>query len=92
MADWSPEKQAEVKKSWMSLRERSAELAMVGLKELERQRDEARARGDQAEFERLDEIVRTQSEQLERMRANPQQPMVPALADPTPEAQPGPVQ
>jgi hypothetical protein len=67
MSDWSPETQAQVKKNWMNIKERSGEIAMLGVKHLERQRDEAKARGDQAEFERLDQLVSTQREQAERM-------------------------
>jgi parvulin-like peptidyl-prolyl isomerase len=67
MSDWSPEKQAQVKKNWMNIRERAGEMAMLGVKHLERQRDEAKARGDQVEFERLDQLIRTQREQAEKM-------------------------
>ncbi|HVG58112.1 MAG TPA: hypothetical protein VNA24_06130 [Hyalangium sp.] len=79
MSDWSPETQAQVKKNWMNIKERAAELAMVGVKQLERQRDEAKARGDQAEVERLEQVIRTQREQAERMQraqqaANPGDP------------------
>jgi hypothetical protein len=79
MSDWSPETQARVKKNWMNIKARAGELAMVGVKHLERQRDEAKARGDQAEFERLDQLVRTQREQAEKMMraqqaANPGSP------------------
>lgn len=89
MSDWSPETQAKVKKNWMNIKERAGELAMVGVKHLERQRDEARARGDQAEVERLEQIIRTQREQAERMLRAQQaaNPGAPGLA---PEVQAGP--
>jgi hypothetical protein len=67
MSDWSPETQAQVKKNWMNIKERAGEMAMVGVKHLERQRDEAQARGDHAEVERLEQIIRTQREQAEKM-------------------------
>jgi hypothetical protein len=89
MSDWSPEKQAEVKKNWATVRERTAELAMVGLKHLERQRDEARARGDQSEAERLDKILRGRLEEVERMQ-QAQQAANPGPALPAQEAQAGP--
>lgn len=89
MSDWSPEKQAEVKRNWMNVRERAGELAMVGLKHLERQRDEARARGDHAEAERLEQVLRTRREQTEKM-LRAQQANDPGMAVPTPEAQAGP--
>lgn len=89
MPDWSPEKQAEVKKNWMGIRERAVEVAMMGMRHLERQRDEARARGDQAEVERLDQILRTRREQVEQMQ-RAQQAASPGQAVPAPEAQAGP--
>jgi hypothetical protein len=89
MSDWSAEKQAEVKRNWMSVRERAGELAMVGLKHLERQRDEARARGDHAEAERLEQVLRTQRERAEKM-LRAQQANDPGMAVPAPEAQAGP--
>jgi hypothetical protein len=82
MSDWSPETQAQVKKNWMSIKERAGEMAMMGVKHLERQRDEAKARGDQVEFERLDQLVRTQREQAEKMMRAQQaaNPGAPGLA------------
>lgn len=88
MADWSPEKQAEVKKNWMSIKDRAAELAMAGLKHTERQRDEAQARGDQAEVDRLEEVIRTQREQVEKIQRS-QQAAGPGPAGPAPEVQTG---
>jgi hypothetical protein len=89
MSDWSPETQAQVKKNWMNIRERAGELAMVGVKHLERQRDEAKARGDQAEFERLDQLVRTQREQAEKM-IRAQQAANPGSPGPATEVPAGP--
>jgi hypothetical protein len=89
MSDWSPEKQAEVKRNWMNIRERAAEIAAVGVKHLERQRDAARERGDQAEVERLEQIIRTQRERVERMQ-RAKQATGPGQAGPAPEAQAGP--
>jgi len=79
MSDWDPETQARVKKNWMNIRERSGEFAMMGVKHMERQRDEARARGDHEEVARLDQLIRTQREQAEKMlraqqEANPGAP------------------
>lgn len=88
MSDWSPEEQAEVRKSWMTIRERPAELVMAGLKRLERQRDEARARGDQAEVDRLEQILRTRREQVEQMQ-RAQQAADPGQAGPAPEEEAG---
>jgi hypothetical protein len=86
MSDWSPETQAKVKKNWMNIKERAGELAMMGVKHLELQRDEAKARGDQAEFERLDQLVRTQREQAEKM-LRAQQAANPGASGPAPGAQ-----
>jgi hypothetical protein len=92
-ADMSPEMRGELKQKWSTLRGRAAELAMRGVQELERQREEARARGDQAEFERLDAIVLQQRQRVERMRAI--QAELPAQtpdssSEPPPEQQAGP--
>ncbi len=89
MADWSPETQAQVKKNWMSIKDRAAEMAMAGLKHTERQRDEARARGDQAEVDRLEQVLRTQREQVEKIQ-RAQQASGPGSAGPAPEVQAGP--
>lgn len=90
MSDWSPETQAQVKKNWMNIKERAAELAMVGVKQLERQRDEAQARGDQAEVERLEQVIRTQREQAERMQRAQQagNPGTPGFAPEVPAGPP----
>ncbi|WP_224248494.1 hypothetical protein [Hyalangium gracile] len=86
LTDMSPEARGELKKKWSSLRNRAAELAMKGVEQLERQREEARARGDQAEFERLDTAIRTHKERVELMRgARPELPATgpgPGLAPP----------
>ena len=89
MADWSPEKQAEVKKNWMNIRERAGELAAVSVKIMERQRDDARARGDQAEADRLEQAIRIQRERAEQAQRAPQATN-PAPAGLAPEAQAGP--
>jgi len=64
----SPERQAEVARTWTSVRERTAEKAAEALRDLERQRDEAQARGDPAEAARLDQLVTRQREGLEVLR------------------------
>lgn len=64
----SPERQAEVARMWGSVRERTAEKAAEVLRDLERQRDEAQARGDQAEVERLDQSITRHREGLEVLR------------------------
>jgi hypothetical protein len=92
--DMSPEMRGELKQKWSTLRGRAAELAMRGVQELERQREEARARGDQAEFERLDAIVLQQRQRVERMRAiqaePPAQTPDSSSTEPPPEQQAGP--
>jgi len=70
MTDMGPEAKVQLRQKWMSLRERAADLTMRSVEVLERQRDEARTRGDQAEFDRLDGVIRQQQERLEKMRAN----------------------
>jgi hypothetical protein len=89
MQDWSPEKQAEVKKNWMNIRERAGDLAAVSVKIMERQRDEARARGDQAEADRLEQAIRIQRERAEQAQGAPQATN-PAPAGLAPAAQDGP--
>jgi hypothetical protein len=88
MSDWSPEKQTEVKKNWMNIRERAGDLAAASVKIMERQRDEARARGDQAEVERLEQAIRIQRERAEQVRAL--NATSPAPVGPAAEAQDGP--
>ena len=69
LADMGPDARRDLQQKWSSLRGRAAEIAMKGVQELERQRAEAQARGDQAEVERLDAIIPQQRERVERMRA-----------------------
>jgi hypothetical protein len=64
----SPERQAEVARMWGSVRERTAERAAEVLRDLERQRDEAQARGDQAEVDRLEQTITRHREGLEVLR------------------------
>jgi len=68
ITDMSREQQSEIKNKFLSLRERAAEVAERGAQELERQREEARARGDVAEVERLEQILRSHRDRMEKLR------------------------
>jgi hypothetical protein len=68
LTNLSPEQQSEVKHKFGAMGQRAAELAERGAQQLERQREEARARGDVAEVNRLEEILRGHRERMERMR------------------------
>ena len=68
VAELTPEKQAEVNQMWLTLREHTAENALEGIRELERQRDEAQARGDQVEVDRLEQLIMAQREGVEELR------------------------
>ena len=64
----TPEQRAEMKRKYLTLGSRTVELAERGAKELERQRDEAHARGDVAEVNRLNELLGQHQERMERLR------------------------
>ena len=78
----SPEQQREVKNKLLTLGQRTGELAERGARELERQREVARARGDEAEVNRLDELLRVYQDRMERTRQQ--------RLELAPEAQAGP--
>lgn len=85
----TPEVAEGVRQKWSSLRNRAADMALRGVENMERQRDEAKARGDQAEYERLDGIIRQHRERVELMRgATPVGP--PPTPGLPPPAQSGP--
>jgi hypothetical protein len=75
ITDLSPQAREGIQKKWSSLRNRAADMALRGVESLERQRDDARARGDQAEYERLEALIRQHRERVELMRgARPEAP------------------
>ena len=82
LTNLSPEQQREVKNKFLTLGQRTGELAERGARELERQREMARARGDEAEVNRLDELLRVYQERMERTRQQ--------RLELAPEAQAGP--
>jgi hypothetical protein len=92
ITDLSPQAREGIQKKWSSLRNRAADMALRGVENLERQRDEARARGDQAEYERLEALIRQHRERVDLMRgARPEAPAagpgVPAPAQSGPPMQ-----
>jgi hypothetical protein len=52
-----------------SMKGRAAAMLEYHVTQMEKERDEARARGDDAEYQRLEEIVRQSRERLEQVRA-----------------------
>ncbi|HYH98631.1 hypothetical protein [Hyalangium sp.] len=68
ITDLSAEQRSEIKSKFFSIKDRSAELAERGAAELVRQREEARARGDQEEFQRLDQIIRARQDRMNMLR------------------------
>ena len=62
------QEQAPVQGKRMSMMQRAANLLERGLPPLEKARDEALARGDQAEFQRLDKSINQHRARLEQMR------------------------
>ncbi|WP_224366356.1 hypothetical protein [Hyalangium versicolor] len=86
----SPDPNATPKKTWSAMRNRAADLALRGMEHLERRRDEARARGDQEEADRLDAVILKHKERVELMRGS-MRPAVPSTEPlPPPPAQAGP--
>ncbi len=75
---------------WGSVRERTAERAAEALRDLERQRDEAQARGDQAEVDRLEQTITRHREGLEVLRGTRPYtgPLKNRYAPPPPPGQP----
>jgi hypothetical protein len=67
-AELTPEKQAEVDQMWRTVKERTAEHVLEQIQQLERQRDEAQARGDQVEVDRLEQLITAQREGVEELR------------------------
>lgn len=65
----------------MRLRERPRELVLKAVEILERQRDMARERGDEAEWQRLDALLQRQRERLENMKAAEAEPLLPPKAE-----------
>jgi hypothetical protein len=53
---------------WRTVKERTAEHVVERIQELERQRDEAQARGDQVEVDRLEQLIMAQREGVEELR------------------------
>jgi hypothetical protein len=90
LADMSPEQKEGMRRKWLSVRERAAELAQRGAEHLAQEREEARARGDQAEVDRLDTALRERQAQVKRMREiQGEAPQQPPPEDEQP-ARPGP--
>lgn len=58
-----------MREKWKTLPDRVGDMALKSMELMERQREEARARGDQAEFDRLDGILRQNQAQLDKLRA-----------------------
>jgi hypothetical protein len=61
------QQQQQMRNTLSSMSTRAAEMAERGAQELERQRDEAHARGDVAEFNRLNGLLDTYRERMERI-------------------------
>jgi hypothetical protein len=68
ITDLSAEQRSEIKNKFFSIKDRTVELAERGAEELVRQREEARARGDQAEFQRLDQLIRAHRDRMNALR------------------------
>jgi hypothetical protein len=68
ITDLSPEQRSEMKQKFFSIKDRAAELAERGAEQQVRQREEARARGDQEEFQRLDQIIRAHQDRMNLLR------------------------
>lgn len=68
LTNLTEQQRGQLRKSLLSTGLRAAELAERGAKELERQREEAHARGDVAEVNRLDGLLDSYRERMERMR------------------------
>ncbi|WP_044181083.1 hypothetical protein [Hyalangium minutum] len=68
LTNLTDQQRGQLKNSLLSAGLRAAELAERGAKELERQREEAHARGDVAEVNRLDGLLDSYRERMERMR------------------------
>jgi methionine synthase I (cobalamin-dependent) len=75
------EQQATMRNNFRTMSQRAAEMAERAAQEQARQQEEARVRGDVAEVNRLEGVLRAHRERMERMRQRPE------LA---PEAQAGP--
>lgn len=77
------QQQQQMRNTLSSMNSRAAEMAERGAKELERQRDEAQARGDVAEVTRLNGLLDTYQERLERMRQHRLELAQPQAGPPT---------
>lgn len=68
LTNLTEQQRGQLKRSLLSTGLRAVELAERGAKELERQREEAHARGDVAEVNRLDGLLDSYRERMERLR------------------------
>jgi len=68
LTNLTQEQQAALKHNLLNAGQRAAEMAERGAQELARQQEEARVRGDVAEVNRLEGILRNHRERMEKLR------------------------
>jgi hypothetical protein len=82
LTNLTQQQQAALKNNLLNASQRAAEMAERGAQELQRQQEEARARGDVAEVNRLEGILSNHRERMEKLRQH--------RLELSPEAQAGP--
>jgi hypothetical protein len=77
-----------VNQIWRNLKENTAQNVEESIRELERQRDEAQARGDQVEVDRLEQLITRKKEAVEELRGLRPPKSYPPRWAPKPPAEP----